>query len=210
MTNSMTSNILAATMLALCLMLGAMLSPANAQTRQPQEIRLTEQLLSKLLSSMSASLEFQDKWTKEIERIMPEGDAADDPKAQAEYNRKLHALQDKFAKSQGFASAEEYADVNHTFTKLNAALDPKTGKWVENKLMRSALENIIAGLEADKAMPAQKKKDSIEQQRRAIDDLKGPRHPDNVESFNKHRGRIDTALAAQEKQLQAMQEREGK
>jgi hypothetical protein len=158
----------------------------------------------RLLDSMKTSLEMQDKLTREIERIMPEGDAADDPKAQAEYNRKLHALQDKFAKSHGFRSAEEYADVNHTFTLLNTGIDASTGKWVENRLMRSALESVIAGLESDKSMPAQKKKDAIEQQRKA------PRHPENVELFNKLRQRIDAALATQEKQLQAMQEREGK
>lgn len=195
--------------LAASLVLANLAPPAAAQ-RQPQEIRLTEQLLAKMLGSMSASLEFQDKWTKEIERIMPEGDSADDPKAQAEYNRKLHALQDKFARSQGFASAEEYADVNHTFTKLNAAIDPKSGKWVENSLMRNALESVIAGLQADKTMPATKKADAIARQRSAIEELKAPRHPENIDLFNRHRARIEAALAAQEKQLQAMQEREGK
>ena len=73
---------------------------------------------------------------------------------------KIVAQLDAAAKKYGFANYAEYDDVSNNIGLVMEGVDPQTKKYVGAETM---LKKELAGLQADKKMPAKDKKDAIEQ-----------------------------------------------
>jgi hypothetical protein len=153
---------------------------ASAQSPvQPvvSQIKLTEK---QILGFIAA----QKEMTAILEKI--QGATADQlpPNLQAE----LEAA----AKKHGFKDFGEYDTVVDNITMVMAGIDPQTKVFTEPAI---TLQKDIDALSADQTVPADEKKQMLDEMKEALKTLVPIQFPSNIELVLKHYAKIDAALS---------------
>jgi hypothetical protein len=102
---------------------------------------------------------------------------------------------EQVAKKYGFADYAEYGTVAANVDMLLDGFDPRTRKFVGIEAM---VKNEIAAIEADNRMPADAKKDAMEELNDALKNAPTVQFPANIELVAKYFDKLDDALRAQE------------
>jgi hypothetical protein len=142
-----------------------------------KQIKLTEKQVQGFIAA-------QKGMTAILEKI--QGATADQlpPKLQAE----LEAA----AKKHGFKDFAEYDNVVDNITMVMAGIDPQTRRFTEPAIL---LQKDIDALTADKTVPAEEKKQMLEEMKEALKTLVPIQFPSNVELVLKYYDKIDAALS---------------
>ena len=106
-----------------------------------------------------------------------------DPKLQAE----LEAV----VKKQGFKDLAEYDDVAATISMVMAGIDPDTKQFTQAD---DAIRQQIKDVEADKSLPAEEKKEALDDLNESLKQAQPIRNPANVELVKKYYDKIEAAL----------------
>ncbi len=137
---------------------GAFMGSALAQTKAPggetapKQIALTQPKIDSLIAAQGK--------IRDMESKQPQGkepSAADDAKAQKDV--------DGIVKSSGFASTDEYADTYFTVGMVLSGMDPDGGAYIGTQ---AALKKQIDEVKADKKMPANEKKEALDELNAAV------------------------------------------
>jgi len=121
--------------------------------------------------------------TEATEKIQSGPSDKPDPKLQAE----LEAI----AKKQGFKNLTEYDEVAATISMVMAGIDPETKKFIQAD---DAIRQQIKDLEADKTLPADEKKQAIEELNEALKQAQPIRNPANIELVKKYYEKIESVF----------------
>jgi soluble cytochrome b562 len=153
---------------------------ASAQSPvQPvvKQIKLTEKQVQGFIAA-------QKEMTAILEKI--QGATADQlpPKLQAD----LEAA----AKKHGFKDFADYDTVVDNITMVMAGIDPQTKRFTEPAIL---LQKDIDALTADKTVPADEKKQMLEEMKEALKTLVPIQFPSNIELVVKYYDKIDAALS---------------
>jgi hypothetical protein len=105
------------------------------------------------------------------------------PKAQADL--------DAAVKKHGFKDFNEYDEVVGNITLVMTGIDPKTKKFTEPAV---AIKQEIAEVTANKTIPAQEKKQMLEELNEAQKAAQPIQFPSNIELVRKYYDKIDAAL----------------
>jgi hypothetical protein len=142
----------------------------------PKQIALTEK---QVLAFIAAQKDIQPI----LERI--QGPSADElpPPIKAE----LEAA----AKKHGFKDFNDYDDVTNNITMVMAGLDSKTKVFTEPAI---AIQEEIQEVTANKDLPAQDKKQMLDELNEALKSAQPIQFPNNIELVRKHYDKIDEAL----------------
>lgn len=182
-----------AVLAALCL-----LASGGRADEPPKEVRLTEAQIFKYIESLASPA--GPEINRIVGQLMAAGETSTDAAAQKEIMRRLAAAQDDFARSVGFDTYREYADVGHTYSLLVAresSPDVSSGAW------EAEVNKAIAEIEANAAMGEAEKKELIASMRAVVATMKQPRIPENVELYRRLKPRIDEVTAAVDRILAA-------
>ena len=95
------------------------------------------------------------------------------------------------AKKNGFKDFAEYDEVVGNITMVMAGIDPKTKAFTEPAV---AIKKEIAEVTADKSIPAQDKKQMLEELNEALKSAQPIQFPGNIELVKKYYDKIDAAL----------------
>ncbi len=150
-------------------------SPAAAQGA-PQEIKQIK-LSEKQVQGFVAAQSDLNAVTSKIKGDKP------DPKLVAE----LEAA----AKKHGFASLQELDDVSANISLVMSGFDPKTKEFSQPP---EALKKEIAAVNADKSIPANEKKQILDELNMALKFTKPVQFPENVELIKKYYDKIEGAM----------------
>jgi hypothetical protein len=148
------------------LMAAAPIGTAFAQATQaeqgaPKQLALTEKQIQDVLATKP-----------EIDPItskLPEG--AEQPDA------KTLAQLDAVVKKHGFANYGEYADIDDNINLVMGGIDPQTKKYVGDEIV---LKKEIAGVQADKKMAPNDKKEALAQLNGALKSIAPLQFPANI------------------------------
>jgi hypothetical protein len=149
--------------------------PAAAQTSFRQ-VDLTEKQVQGFIAA-------QKPMTEATERIQSRPSDTPDPKLQAE----LEAI----AKKQGFRDLAEYDEVAATISMVMAGIDPETKQYVPADV---AIRQQIKDLEADKSLPADERKQALEELNDSLKAAQPIRNPANVDLVKKYYDKIEAVL----------------
>jgi hypothetical protein len=146
----------------------APVGPAAAQSAQPaaeatpvKQIALTEKQIQGVVAAKPA--------IDPIIAKLPEGNGQPDPKT-------LAALEG-VVKKYGFASYQEFEDVDDNITLVVAGIDPQTKKYIGDE---AVLKKEIADVQGDKQMKADEKKEAVAQLNDALKAVKPLQFPANI------------------------------
>jgi hypothetical protein len=103
----------------------------------------------------------------------------------------LEAELETIAKKHGFKSFQELDDVAANVSIVMAGLDPQSGNFTDPQ---EALKKELADIQADASIPAEEKKQLVEELTEAIGTTPPLKHVENVEVIKKHRAEIEAAL----------------
>lgn len=103
----------------------------------------------------------------------------------------LEAELEAIAKKHGFKNFQELDDVAANVSIVMAGLDPQTGNFTDPQ---EALKKELADIEADASIPAEEKKQLVDELTEAIKTTPPLKHAGNVEVIKKHRAEIEAAL----------------
>ncbi|MEQ1714433.1 MAG: hypothetical protein ABL907_00380 [Hyphomicrobium sp.] len=112
----------------------------------------------------------------------PETDKPD-PKIQAEL--------ETIAKKHGFASFAEFDDVAFNISFVMGGIDPQSGAFTDQI---SQIKKEIEDVKADKSVPADQKKQMLDDLAEALKNTPPLQFPENVEIVKKHRADIAKVL----------------
>ena len=98
---------------------------------------------------------------------------------------------DAAAKKHGFKDFNDYDEVVGNITMVMAGIDPKTKAFTEPA---DAIKKEIADVTADKTIPAQEKKQMLEELNEALKAAQPIQFPGNIELVKKYYDKIDAAL----------------
>ncbi len=146
-------------------------APAAAQ--EIKQIKLTE----KQVQSFIAAQPDLTAITSKIKTDKP------DPKIVAEI--------EAAAKKHGFASLDELDNVTTNVSLVFAGIDPKTKAFSQPP---EAIKQEIAAINADKSIPANEKKQALEELNAALKSAKPIAFPENVELVKKYYDKIEATL----------------
>jgi len=146
--------------------------PVTAQAPLKQ-VDLTERQIQGFIAA-------QKPMTDATEKI--QGDSSDP---------KLQAALEAIAKKQGFKDLAEYDEVAATISMVMAGIDPETKKFTQAD---DAIRQQIKDLEADKTLPADEKKQAIEELSEALKQAQPIRNPANIELVRKYYDKIEAVL----------------
>ena len=104
---------------------------------------------------------------------------------------KLQAELETVAKKHGFKDFNEYDEVVANITMVMSGIDPKTKVFTEPAV---AIKKEIEQVTADKTMPAQDKKQALEELNEALKSVLPIEFPGNIELVKKYYDKIDAAL----------------
>jgi len=104
---------------------------------------------------------------------------------------KIQADLDAIAKKTGFKDLAEYDDVAATISMVMAGIDPDTKQFTPAD---AAIRQQIADVEADKSMPADEKKQMLDDLRESLKFAEPIRNPTNIDLVKKYYDKIDAAL----------------
>ena len=156
--------------------------PQAAQPAAPQlqQIALTDKQVQGLLNSQ--------KEMDEITSKLP-----DDPSKPPD--AKTMGELDAVAKKYGFASYAEYGNVAANVDMLLDGFDPKTKKFVG---IEASLKNQIAVIQSDTKMPANDKKEALDELNDSLKNAPKVQFQANIEVVAKYYDKLNDALRAQE------------
>jgi hypothetical protein len=149
--------------------------PVTAQAPLKQ-VDLTEKQVQGFLAA-------QKPMTEATERIQNGPSDKPDPKLQAE----LEAI----AKKQGFKDLAEYDEVAATIAMVMAGIDPETKQYTPAD---EAIRQQIKDLEADKSLPADEKKQALEELNESLKQAQPIRNPANIGLVKKYYDKIEAVL----------------
>jgi hypothetical protein len=154
--------------------------PAAPQPPQLQQVALTDKQVQGLLDSQ--------KEMDEITSKLP-----DDPSKppDAKTMGELDAVARKF----GFANYAEYGNVAANVDMLLDGFDPKTRKFIG---IEASLKNQIALIQSDTKMPANDKKEALDELNDSLKNAPKVEFPANVDLVAKFYDKLNEALRAQE------------
>jgi hypothetical protein len=103
----------------------------------------------------------------------------------------LLAELDAAAKKHGFKDFNEYDEVLGNITLVMTGIDPKTKAFTEPAV---AIKQEIAEVNANKTMPAEEKKQMLEELNDALNSAQPIQFPGNIELVKKYYDKIDAGL----------------
>jgi hypothetical protein len=166
--------------LAACLVLAlaaSALPDARAVAQSPiKQVDLTEKQVQGFIAA-------QKPMTDVTEKMQGGPSDKPDPKIQAEL--------DAVAKKNGFKDLAEYDDVASTISMVMAGIDPDTKQFTSAD---AAIRQQIADVEADKSMPAEEKKQMLDDLKESLKFAEPIRNPGNIDLVKKYYEKIDAAL----------------
>jgi hypothetical protein len=154
--------------------------PAAPQPTQLQQVALTDKQVQGLLDSQ--------KEMDEITSKLP-----DDP-SKAPDAKTMGEL-DAVARKYGFANYAEYGNVAANVDMLLDGFDPKTKKFVG---IEASLKNQIAVIQSDTKMPANDKKEALDELNDSLKNAPKVQFQANIEVVAKYYDKLNDALRAQE------------
>jgi hypothetical protein len=104
---------------------------------------------------------------------------------------KVLAELDAAAKKHGFKDFNDYDEVVGNITMVMTGIDPKTKVFTEPA---AAIQKEIADVTADKTIPAQDKKQMLEELNEALKSAQPIQFPGNIELVKKYYDKIDAGL----------------
>jgi len=104
---------------------------------------------------------------------------------------KLQGEMEAVAKKHGFATLADYDAVAENISLLMSCIDPKTKAFSEPKV---ALQKQIDDLNAEKGIPAEQKKQMLEELNEQLKSAEPIKFPGNVELVKKYYDKIDSAM----------------
>ena len=104
---------------------------------------------------------------------------------------KVLAELDAAAKKHGFKDFNDYDEVVGNITMVMTGIDPKTKVFTEPV---AAIQKEIADVTADKTIPAQDKKQMLEELNEALKSAPPIQFPGNIELVKKYYDKIDAGL----------------
>lgn len=149
------------------------LAPADAQ--DVTQIKLTEEQVKGFISSQKDLAAVSNK-------LQEAGDKPDDA---------LQAELENIAKKHGFKTFQELDDVAANISIVMAGLDPQTGAFTDPQ---EALKKELADIEADASIPAEEKKQLIDELNEAIQTTPPLANKENIEVVKKYRAEIEASL----------------
>ena len=163
--------------LAACLVLALAASvladgPAAAQA-PPRQVDLTEKQVQGFIAA-------QKPMTDATEKI--QGDASDP---------KLQEALEAVAKKLGFKDLAEYDEVAATISMVMAGIDPETKQFTQAD---DAIRQQITDIAADKSLPADERKQALDELNEALKQAQPIRNPANIELVKKYYDKIEAVL----------------
>lgn len=149
---------------------------ALAQQDQFKQVQLTEALVKTFVAA-------QTDVTALAQRSGPQQGDTPDPKMQAE----LEAI----AKKHGFATFADFDDVAYNISLVLGGLDPQTGAFTDPI---TAIKREIADVTADATIPANDKKQMLDELNEALKTTPPLTYPGNIEIVKKHREELEKVL----------------
>ena len=162
--------------LAACLALTLAAWTVAAAQAPLKQVDLTEKQVQGFIAAQKPMTDVTDKM---------QGPPSDkpDPKLQAE----LEAV----VKKQGFKDLAEYDDVAATISMVMAGIDPETKQFTQAD---DAIRQLIKDLEADKSLPADERKQALDELNEALKQAQPIRNPANIELVKKYYDKIEAVL----------------
>jgi len=111
-----------------------------------------------------------------------QGDAADP---------KLQEALEAIAKKLGFKDLAEYDEVAATISMVMAGIDPETKQFTQAD---DAIRQQIKDIEADKSLPADERKQALDELNEALKQAQPIRNPANIELVKKYYDKIEAVL----------------
>lgn len=108
---------------------------------------------------------------------------------------KVLAELDAVVKKHGFASYAEYGNVAANVDMLLDGFDPKTKKFVG---FEAVIKNQIARIQADSKIPADDRKEALDELNAALSKIPTVEYPGNIELVAKYYDKLNDVLRAQE------------
>ena len=162
--------------LAACLVLATIAAGAPAVAQSFRQIDLTEKQMQGFIAA-------QKPMTEATERIQSGPSDKPDPKLQAE----LEAI----ARKQGFKDLAEYDEVAATISMVMAGIDPETKQYIPAD---EAIRQQIKDIEADKSLPADERKQALEDLNESLKQAQPIRNPANITLVKKYYDKIEAVL----------------
>jgi hypothetical protein len=162
--------------IALCLVLALTTWTLAAAQTQFRQVDLTEKQIQGFIAA-------QKPMTDAAEKMQGASSEKPDPKLQAA----LEAV----AKQQGFKDLAEYDDVAATISMVMAGIDPDTKQFTQAD---DAIRQQIKDVEADKSLPADEKKQALDELNESLKQAQPIRNPANIELVKKYYDKIEAAL----------------
>lgn len=156
--------------------------PPAAQPAAPQlqQVALNDKQVQGLLDS-------QKEMDEIVSKLPDDPSKAPDAKTMGEL--------DAVAKKYGFANYAEYGNVAANVDMLLDGFDPKTRKFVG---IEASLNNQIAMIQSDTKMPANDKKEALDELNDSLKNAPKVQFPANVDIVAKYYDKLNDALRAQE------------
>jgi hypothetical protein len=157
--------------------------PPAAQPAAPQlqQVALTDNQVQGLLDSQHE----MDAITSKL----PDDDPSKPPDA------RTIAQLDAVARKYGFANYAEYGNVAANVDMLLDGFDPKTRKFIG---IEASLKNQIAMVQADTKMPAQDKKEALDELNDSLKTAPKIQFPANVDVVTRYYDKLNDALRTQQ------------
>jgi len=151
----------------------SMLAAAQAPLRQ---VDLTEKQVQGFIAAQKPMTDASEK--------MQSG-PSDKPDA------KLQEALGAIAKKQGFKDLAEYDDVAATISMVMAGIDPDTKQFTQAD---DAIRQQIRDIEADKSLPADEKKQALDELNESLKQAQPIRNPANIDLVKKYYDKIEAVL----------------
>jgi hypothetical protein len=149
--------------------------PAAAQAPLLQ-VDLTEKQVQGFIAAQKPMTDATDKM---------QGGPSDQP------DPKLQAALEAIAKKQGFKDIAEYDEVAATISMVMAGIDPETKQFTQAD---DAMRQQIKDIEADKSLPADERKQVLDDLNESLKQAQPIRNPANIELVKKYYDKIEAVL----------------
>ncbi len=161
---------------AMCIGLALATCPPAAAQPSFRQVDLTEKQVQGFIAAQKPMTDATDKM---------QGAPSDKP------DPKLQAALDAIAKKQGFKDLAEYDAVAATISMVMAGIDPDTKQYTSAD---EAIRQQIKDIEADKSLPADEKKQALDELNQSLKAAQPIRNPANVELVKKYYDKIEAVL----------------
>ncbi len=152
-----------------------------AEAGQQREVDLTARKIDGVLAS-------QKEFDALAEKTADSPGGQPDPKVSAQF--------DAVARKYGFVNYDEYSDVLDTIGLVLAGIDPKTKKFIGSE---AVIKQQIAAIEADNSIPAEDRKQALEQLNDALKMSAPPiENKANIELVEKYYDQLNAAIQENE------------